>query len=396
MTLAPGLLPTQVEVTVVDIEGRVWSGSPRLAQLLGVEVGDLFGHSVFELVHPEDLQRAWAAFVDAQSQSEPVAPIDLQVRSRDGGWCRVEAVAMQLIDGSGAARVVVTTTPHDAARPRYELLVEQSPDAIAVLTTEGMIAYANAAANELVIGRNSEELVGRSVGDFVNGDTAKLFASMTRAADTGQAEPLPDFELHRADGTSVRVEGVVLPTTHAGAAALQLVLRDVTERSRTEAELMHAALHDPLTGLANRRLLTDRIAHAQARAKRSGNGIGLLFVDIDHFKRVNDEHGHAVGDLVLRELAGRLRGALRPGDTVARYGGDEFVVVCEDLTNGGILAGVAERIHAAVSLPIVVHGSEIAVGFSIGIAADDGVGTDELLERADRAMYEAKEQGRDD
>ena len=174
--------------------------------------------------------------------------------------------------------------------------------------------------------------------------------------------------------------------------AVGTILGNALVRLRSEERMRHDALHDPLTGLANRTLLRDRLEHALARAAREGTETGVLFVDLDEFKHVNDRFGHAAGDAVLAELGRRLRAAVRPADTVARLGGDEFVIVCEEVDEGTALA-LGQRLDAAIRRPLDVAGAEHRLTASIGIAIgrDD---PDSMLAAADAAVYQAKAAGR--
>jgi diguanylate cyclase (GGDEF)-like protein/PAS domain S-box-containing protein len=174
--------------------------------------------------------------------------------------------------------------------------------------------------------------------------------------------------------------------------AVASILGTALVRLRSEERMRHEALHDPLTGLANRTLLRDRLDHALARSAREGTPTGVLFVDLDEFKHVNDRFGHAAGDAVLAEVGRRLRAAVRPVDTVARLGGDEFVVVCEAVDEDVALA-LGRRLDAAIRRPLGVSGSEQRLTASIGIAlgSDDA---DSMLAAADAAVYQAKAAGR--
>jgi diguanylate cyclase (GGDEF)-like protein/PAS domain S-box-containing protein len=175
--------------------------------------------------------------------------------------------------------------------------------------------------------------------------------------------------------------------------AVGITLGTALARLRSEERMRHEAVHDPLTGLANRTLLRDRLEHALARSQREHeHATGVLFVDLDNFKRVNDEYGHAAGDAVLVELGRRLKTAVRPADTVARLGGDEFVVVCEEVDAETALA-LGERLVAAIAVPLKVGDVEHRLSASIGVALGR-TDPDALLGDADAAVYQAKAAGR--
>jgi diguanylate cyclase (GGDEF)-like protein/PAS domain S-box-containing protein len=173
------------------------------------------------------------------------------------------------------------------------------------------------------------------------------------------------------------------------------ILSDITDRKVLEEQLKHQAFHDPLTGLANRALFVDRVEHALARGERDGMRVAVLFVDLDDFKTINDSLGHNGGDEVLVAVAGRLRECFRPGDTFARFGGDEFAILVED-TSLSNATSVAYRIVDALSEPFSIGGREVMIHASVGIefAEAQGTRTDELLRNADVAMYVAKGKGK--
>jgi diguanylate cyclase (GGDEF)-like protein len=173
-------------------------------------------------------------------------------------------------------------------------------------------------------------------------------------------------------------------------------LRYAIERKRSESRLAHLALHDPLTGLPNRALFLDRLGVALDRSRRTSAAVAVLFLDVDHFKQINDSLGHAAGDRLLAGLADRLRTMLRPMDTVARFGGDEFTLLFEDLSDEREVVLIAERINRAASRPIRLQEGEGSITVSIGIAmvADPSIAPDSVIREADAAMYRAKELGR--
>jgi diguanylate cyclase (GGDEF)-like protein len=182
---------------------------------------------------------------------------------------------------------------------------------------------------------------------------------------------------------------------HVDAPLLRRSIRYAIERKAAEVELSHQALHDPLTGLANRTLLMDRLSQALARSSRRAFSLAVLFLDLDRFKLINDSLGHAVGDKLLQEVTARLADALRPMDTVARLAGDEFVIVCEDVAGLWYAEQIAERVIEIVSTPVLLEGRSVVVTVSIGIAMGrTGMTPEELLREADTALYRAKNAGR--
>jgi diguanylate cyclase (GGDEF)-like protein/PAS domain S-box-containing protein len=174
------------------------------------------------------------------------------------------------------------------------------------------------------------------------------------------------------------------------------LVQEITESKRLQADLRRLALQDPLTGLANRTLLDDRLRVALARAGRHGSLTGVLFLDLDGFKAINDEHGHHVGDELLKAVARRLRSVLRPADVVARLGGDEFVAICEEIAGLEEAHAIASRVEVAIAEPIATDAGPLNVYASVGLALAEGsrdADADDLIRRADEAMYRAKHAG---
>ncbi len=175
------------------------------------------------------------------------------------------------------------------------------------------------------------------------------------------------------------------------------MLAEAEKRAQTQAELRHRALHDVLTGLPNRALALDRLNHALDRLSRHpSHGVGVLYLDVDRFKQINDTFGHAAGDAFLKVFAARIRDAIRPGDTLARFGGDELVIVCEELDGEQDAVQIAERIDEVIQPAFTLEGHDVAVSVSVGIALawDHGIDGETILREADAALYDAKERGR--
>ena len=277
---------------------------------------------------------------------------------------------------------------------RFRSLVQNSSDTTLVLGPAGVILYASPATRSL-LGREPEELIGLRAADMVHpDDRARVEPELSELLRTGaDIDPL-QFRLAHRDGTWRHAEAVVTDMrdrTSVGAYVINV--RDITERKDAEEKLAHQALHDPLTDLPNRLLLVDRLRTAIARGLRhDGPPPVVMFLDLDRFKLVNDSLGHGAGDELLVSVANRLRGVVRATDTLSRFGGDEFVILCEGMSSQEAVMALAERAMAAIDAPFVINGEQFHIGVSIGVAFvdDDGPSPEELLGDADYAMYLAK------
>jgi diguanylate cyclase (GGDEF)-like protein/PAS domain S-box-containing protein len=279
---------------------------------------------------------------------------------------------------------------------RIHGIVSASTDAIALADLAGPIQEVNDSFLRLT-GRRRDEIVGKmSYLDFVAEDYLEFSVTPDMVIDTGR--PLEyERELVKKDG-SIRNISTTLYTVNGAQglpAAMAVVVRDITDRRSLESQLTRQALHDPLTGLANRVLLADRTKIALSRSIRHRSRIALLYLDLDNFKTVNDTLGHAAGDDLLATVATRVQACLRSTDTAARIGGDEFAVLIDDLGETNDHTKIADRILEALRKPIQVSGREAYVGVSIGIALGTGHDDHEdLIRNADVAMYTAKRGGK--
>lgn len=276
---------------------------------------------------------------------------------------------------------------------RYESLFAWNSSPVVEVGGSDEILRANAAFREL-LGFDEGEGPGRPLLALTASDDRKRLEDGLRTAREGTSTSM-EVALRAADGRRVETEAVTVPINVEGRIqGVFVIVQDITDRKRFEERLRKKALEDYLTGLPNRALLRDRLEHALARARREDSSVAVLYVDLDRFKMINDNAGHAVGDEVLKTVADRLRVLSRSSDTIARVGGDEFVLVLEDVAGLEEATAVARRILAALDRPVEVSNRSLHVAVSIGVTVSGGeTETEELLKRADLAMYRAKQAG---
>jgi diguanylate cyclase (GGDEF)-like protein/PAS domain S-box-containing protein len=276
---------------------------------------------------------------------------------------------------------------------RYRLLFEQNAAGVYVTDFRGEIVDCNSTFASLV-GARRNDLVGKSVGDLYERrvEREELAAMLQDAGILNGVE----IELRRVDGARVWVLQNLGLVGQGEQAMIHATVVDISDRKRAEEQIEFHAYHDVLTHLPNRRLFTDRLALGINRARRSGKSLAVMFIDLDHFKTVNDTFGHTAGDELLLEMSQRLRECIREDDTVARIGGDEFTIILSELRHPEDAAQVAQKILEMVQLPMTISGMPIEISASIGIALYpvDGFDVETLLRNADSAMYRAKESGR--
>ncbi|MCB1959943.1 MAG: EAL domain-containing protein [Rhodocyclaceae bacterium] len=324
---------------------------------------------------------------------------------RDDGSVRWLWTHSKPIPGPDGAPAAVVTSIADITRLREaetrlrlaDKAVDHSADAIMVTTSEGQILRVNPAFTRIT-GYTVEEVVGRTPALLRSGrHDASFYAAMwesIRRAGAWQG----DIWNRRKDG-HIFAERLSISAVHNAAGQIShyvAVFSDVTEARIQEARFAHMAQHDALTGLANRSLMEDRLAQALRRADRSNHPLALLFLDLDHFKTVNDTFGHAVGDALLKAVAVRLLACVRASDSVGRQAGDEFLILLPELDDARQAGQVAGKIIAELARPFAIGEHPVSTSFSIGIALfpNDASDADTLRQHADTALYHAKASGR--
>ncbi|MEA3020088.1 MAG: hypothetical protein QOI47_1612 [Actinomycetota bacterium] len=262
----------------------------------------------------------------------------------------------------------------------------------------GTIWYASASCLS-AFGWEQDELVDQSIADFVHADDLAAFDAESAAAQGSSAAFVATYRFRCRDGGYLWTESVLRRISHPrepGASLLIASIRDVADRKLVEARLERQALTDPLTGIANRTVFMDRLEQALRRLERSKTTVAVIYLDLDRFKVINDSLGHKVGDHLLMKVAERAVTTIRPADTLARIGGDEFVVLAEGLEDAGVAVRLAKRVCESMELPFDIGGESIVCTTSAGVATttDAAHGALGLLQEADLALYRAKDRGR--
>jgi diguanylate cyclase (GGDEF)-like protein/PAS domain S-box-containing protein len=286
-----------------------------------------------------------------------------------------------------------------SSEERFASLVQHSSDLITVVGADATITY-QSPSSEHVLGYPPHELIGTRFDRIVaKEDAGRLLQLLADGAGYARRDgQVIECTLRHCDGSLRQFEILhtnLLDDEHVRGIVLNA--RDISERKVFEEQLAHQAFHDPVTNLPNRALFVERVRHAIGRARREERELGVIFLDIDDFKTINDSLGHGAGDTALIDVAKRLSASIRTSDTAARFGGDEFVVLLEDLDSTQTAVDVAERVLEDLRRPLMVAGKELVVRGSIGISILEGTsaaGADELIRDADAAMYIAKRDGK--
>ncbi len=405
-----GLTEQSLDLTLAfSPDGGIVYQSPSHQALLGYGPGELLGTRVQALFHPDDLPALEQARAGLAERQDPVR-LAHRLRRRDGGWLSFESNLTDLT-ANRSLRALVLHARDVTARLRAEEALRHSEARYALaLDAAGVGAWdRDLATGEIIWSANVEPMFGLIPGSF--GRTFADFLALVHPEDrdavvaagarclSGSGEYTAEYRVLRPDGREcwILARGNVVRDQDGKPVRLTGVLSDVTERRRMESDLVRLATLDELTRLTNRRHFLELARREVERSRRYGSSLSLLMVDADHFKDVNDTHGHAGGDAVLRALAETGRRLLREADVLGRLGGEEFALLLPEteLTQAVV---VAERLRAAVGALRVAlpGGGSAAVTVSVGVAAlGPGVESlDELMRRADSALYAAKDKGR--
>src|SRR5918997_3018286 len=405
-------IPAIIYVQEPSDPNRTTYVSPQYEATLGYPLEQDLGdpdHWV-KIMHPEDRERVLAEDRRTDETGEPFK-VEYRLFARDGRvvWIRDEATLVRDEEGSPlywlGIQLDVTDQKRakDALRESEERFRSSFRDAaigMALVATDGRWLQVNRALCRIV-GYSEEELLGKSFQDITYPEDLEADLNQIRRTLAGEIETYQMEKRYLHKGGSVVWGLLSVSLVHdEGGEPLYFVaqIQDITERKMLEEQLEHRAFHDHLTDLPNRYLFVDRLGQALRRTRRrKGRKVAVLFVDLDRFKVINDSLGHEAGDILLVLVSERLRRCLRPEDTLARFGGDEFVALLQDVEDPGEAIKVAGRITEEIKRPFVLEGRELFVRASLGVAVGDAdtPSPEGLLRDADTAMYRAKHEGGD-
>lgn len=358
-------------------------------------------------IHPDDLERVLTVFGQLPRRVEVHCEYRFEFHHQSGyRWIRDQR---HLKDEAGAhgfeaqGSWLDVTELHSAQTRLHEReqllrkIIETEPECVTLVDVEGHILEINPAGLTMLQTTDPGEIIDRPIVDFAAPEYKSRLQAVLRRVISGEPAML-EMEVIGAKGRKRRVESHAAPLygPDGRVSSLLIVTRDISERADAESQVHYLAHYDLLTGLPNRALFRDRLLQAMAQAKRTSTLVAVMFVDIDHFKDINDSLGHAIGDQLLKEISQRIRACVRETDTVARFGGDEFGVIQTNLNTVEGAADLAERLIAEVGKPFHLDGHEIHSGASVGVTIYpfDDHNAEDILKNADMAMYKAKREGR--
>jgi diguanylate cyclase (GGDEF)-like protein/PAS domain S-box-containing protein len=390
-------------IALVEPDTTIRYVNPVVEPMLGFTVAELLGSQALDLIHPGDRPGVIERLLLRPEQFDEAEPIVLRLRQADGDWRTVEVLANNRVANPLVQGIIVTvrdlterlsrTEALRQQRDLFDAVIDHAGALVVVVDKHGVVVRFNRACEELS-GISADRVVGRGWEMLVTPDEGERLRQGLASLGKTQRSIQSTVRWLTASGDELIVDwrSSAIVDEHGEISFVVSTGQDTTMQRREVERLRRRALHDPLTGLPNRTLFVDRLTTALRRGVRTSQMVSVLFCDLDHFKKVNDTFGHAVGDAVLAEVATRLEQACRAEDTVARIGGDEFVVLVEGIDPDEALPSLVSRVRAAFHQPFLAGGVRVNLSVSVGVAsttADDQDG-DVLLGRADRAMYADK------
>ncbi|MFW6075115.1 MAG: PAS domain S-box protein, partial [Chloroflexota bacterium] len=394
-------------IFVFDDQGYPLYVSPAAQRLFDGGTELEFGSTESERIHPEDQERAERLFDRVLEEPGAVVEEDLRLRIGVGnGWRSFEVTAHNLLDDESVGGIVVNahdvTDRREAAEvlrrneQRFRSLVQNSTDLLIVLDRESAITYLSPSIQH-ILGYEPESMFGRSLIEIIHEDDTDRVVDMLEWLGQQPSEMSNlEFRIQHQNGSWLTFEAHC--TSLIGEPSVDGIVinaRDITERKQLERRLSRRAFLDPLTGLPNRSLFLHRLTQALNKVQARENPLAVLFLDLDRFKVINDSLGHEIGDQLLIATARRLQKIVRPTDTVARFGGDELIVLLSEIVDASEAVIIAQRIISELGTPMLLAQHEVSVSSSVGIAVSETgeEAANDLIRNADIALYRAKEAG---
>jgi diguanylate cyclase (GGDEF)-like protein/PAS domain S-box-containing protein len=388
-------------------DGKFRFANPKFEEFVGYGNDELMGMESSSLIHPDD-QAAARENAVKMLKMQRIKPYEFRTITKSGEikWAMETAIP---IFYDGKREILANYVDIDdrkkaeealrASEERYRTILENIEDGYYEIDLKGRMTFFNESCRK-IFGYTNEELKGMGYRQFIDHDTAKKLGKLgVKVYETGQPEKCSDFEIISKSGLKKQIEiSLSLMRGLSGhPIGFRGIVRDIDDRKKAESTILHMAYHDALTGLPNRLLFNDRLNVAISVAQRSNKKFAVMMLDLDEFKRINDSLGHDIGDLLLQSVGNRLRGHLRKSDTVARMGGDEFMLLLPEITQREDAEIIAGKIVKSFQRAFILKNHELRITASIGIAIypDAGVDFDTLKKNSDVAMYKVKEKGRD-
>jgi diguanylate cyclase (GGDEF)-like protein/PAS domain S-box-containing protein len=395
-------------MVVIDALGVVTYANPVALSTFGKTLEEGVGTNAFTYLHPDDVDRVATQFLGLIDTPGGSISDTIKSVTESGDVREIEVVATNCLDNASVLGIIINgrdVTDHNRYiaqllehEERFRLAFEENMAPMICTDLEDRIIATNDAFCQMV-GYSKAELLGNDSKLFTFPEDIGITEESHRRATSGDGAPSRYTKRYlRKDGRVIFAEVSRSPARDAQGRTLYFIIseRDITEERALTARLSHQALHDPLSGLANRALFLDRLAQAHARVVRQGGTGAVLLLDLDDFKGVNDTHGHLIGDQLLVAIARRLEQVARSSDTLCRFGGDEFLYLADGLATPQEAEQVAQRLLEAFAEPFNVAGVRIGQHASIGVVVWDATRNDytAIIQDADVALYEAKRLGK--